>query len=58
MRVSSRHRRRSLSADYAQVGRGKRQRFLGKIQAAYSITREAKEKRLADGGPANSKTHK
>jgi uncharacterized protein YjbJ (UPF0337 family) len=37
-----------LTADYVGVVAGKRQHLLGEIQAAYGITREANEKRLAE----------
>ena len=37
-----------LTADYAGVVAGKREHRLGKIQAAYGITREVDEKRLAE----------
>jgi uncharacterized protein YjbJ (UPF0337 family) len=37
-----------LTADYAEVVAGKREHRLGKIQAAYAITRKADEKRLAE----------
>jgi uncharacterized protein YjbJ (UPF0337 family) len=37
-----------LTADYAGVVAGKRQELLGKIQAAYAVTRKADEKRLAE----------
>jgi uncharacterized protein YjbJ (UPF0337 family) len=37
-----------LTADYAGVVAGKREHRLGKIQAAYGITAQADEKRLAE----------
>jgi uncharacterized protein YjbJ (UPF0337 family) len=37
-----------LTADYAGVIAGKRQQLLGRIQAAYAITRKADEKQLAE----------
>ena len=37
-----------LTADYATVAAGERQRLLGEIQVTYGITRQANEKRLAE----------
>jgi uncharacterized protein YjbJ (UPF0337 family) len=37
-----------LTADYADVVAGARERLLGEIQATYGITRQANEKRLAE----------
>ena len=37
-----------LTADYAQVAAGERERLLGKIQATHGITRQANKKQLAE----------
>jgi len=37
-----------LTADYARVAAGERQRLLGEIRVTYGITRQANEKRLAE----------
>jgi uncharacterized protein YjbJ (UPF0337 family) len=44
----ARQQRGRLTADYADVAVGERERLLGEIQATYGITRQANEKQLAE----------